>query len=348
MKYILEHKATIIAILIIIAFFLSVYLIWGFRGYSVLLWIVALLSLKGIMDSSGCGTALLRLMITGISIWGAVSLGIYADKLENEKKELSALDSLRVNPSVEDCRSFMFRYPNSSHEEEIFAIYYSCAEAGGLASLNRFANDYKTNAWGKKASVRVASICDSLYKVADAIHSIQAWKEFRSVVPYKYYADSQKKMEEIEDQMWNTEQKAWSRASELNTLDAYEKYLSLYPNGARRNLANKIMIDLQVANVFDKEHGELPTMNQTGYAGGSSSQISVYNNTSYTLTLLYSGPNSKSITIPSHQTKSVNLKNGTYHIAASVIAPGVRNYAGTESLNGGIYSVEYYIVTSRY
>lgn len=38
--------------------------------------------------------------------------------------------------------------------------------------------------------------------------------------------------------------------------------------------------------------------------------------------------------------------NGSYRIAASVSASNVSRYAGTESLNGGSYEVEYYISTT--
>ena len=122
----------------------------------------------------------------------------------------------------------------------------------------------------------------------------------------------------------------------------------MYSNGAHKSSAEKKIIDLQVASVYAGEHGELPSMDRIGYGGGASSTISVYNNTAYTLTLLYSGPDSKRLTIPSHQTGNVTLKNGYYRIAASVSAAGVRSFAGSENLNGGSYSVEYYIVTSRY
>ena len=89
-------------------------------------------------------------------------------------------------------------------------------------------------------------------------------------------------------------------------------------------------------------------MDQTGYGGGSTSSISIYNRTSYNLTLLYSGPDSKRIVISPNQTGYITLRNGSYKIAASVSASNVRNYAGSENLRGGSYSAEYYIVTSRY
>ena len=76
-------------------------------------------------------------------------------------------------------------------------------------------------------------------------------------------------------------------------------------------------------------------------------QITI-NGTSYTLTILYSGPDSKRLVINAGGTKSVRLKNGQYRVAASVSAANVSNYAGSENLNGGSYNVDYYISTYRY
>ena len=76
--------------------------------------------------------------------------------------------------------------------------------------------------------------------------------------------------------------------------------------------------------------------------------MSVINSTSYTLTILYSGPDSKRLVITAGGSSSIHLKNGEYRIAASVSASNVSHYAGDEQLQGGNYSVEYYIRTYRY
>ena len=133
-----------------------------------------------------------------------------------------------------------------------------------------------------------------------------------------------------------------------NSILAYSKYKSLYPNGAHIDICEKKLIDLEVSLVYAGEHGHLPTMEQTGYGSGSTSYITVTNSTSYTLTLLYSGPDSKRMVISAGGTSSVRLKNGNYRIAASVSAYNVSKYAGNESLQGGFYSVDYYISTYRY
>jgi len=90
-------------------------------------------------------------------------------------------------------------------------------------------------------------------------------------------------------------------------------------------------------------------MNRSGssYNNSSYSTISVFNNTSYTLTLRYSGPESKRFDIKSKGRINVTLLNGNYKVTASVNASNVTNYAGTEYINGE-YDSEFYIVTSYY
>ena len=125
-------------------------------------------------------------------------------------------------------------------------------------------------------------------------------------------------------------------------------YKNLYPKGAHIAQAEKKLIDLEVANVFAGSHGSLPSMDKTSWGNGPTAYISVTNRTSYTLTLRYSGPDSKKLVISPGGTSSVTLKNGRYRVAASVNASNVSNYAGVEDLSGGSYSVEYYISTHRF
>ena len=105
---------------------------------------------------------------------------------------------------------------------------------------------------------------------------------------------------------------------------------------------------MEVSRIYAGDHGALPAMDKTSYGGGTTSYITVSNSTSYTLTILYSGPDSKRLVINAGGTKSVRLKNGQYRGAASVSAANVSNYAGSENLNGGSYNVDYYISTYRY
>lgn len=168
------------------------------------------------------------------------------------------------------------------------------------------------------------------------------------MVPTEYYKDSKEKIEQIEYQAWNTEPKAWRIAQSENSISAYSKYKSLYPNGSHIDICEKNLIDLEVSRVYAGDHGTLPEMDRIAYGAGPTSYITVTNSTSYTLTLLYSGPDSKRMVISARETSSIRLKNGNYRVVASVSAANISNYAGNENLQGGEYSVKYYISTYRY
>ena len=100
--------------------------------------------------------------------------------------------------------------------------------------------------------------------------------------------------------------------------------------------------------LFAGDHGSLPGMDKTSYSSSGKNTISVRNDTQYTLTLLYSGPDSKRLVLSPRSSGTVYLPNGSYRVAASVAAANVRSYAGTETLTGGSYDVSYYISTSRF
>lgn len=96
------------------------------------------------------------------------------------------------------------------------------------------------------------------------------------------------------------------------------------------------------------KYSTLPKMDVTRKGYGSSSTVKIENQTSYNLTLLYSGPDSKRIIISPKSTKSFSIRNGNYKIAASVDAENVRPFVGSELLDGSFYNASYYISTYRY
>ena len=157
-----------------------------------------------------------------------------------------------------------------------------------------------------------------------------------------------KAKDSIEERNWKTDSLAWNRAKEINKLKSYKKYAQKYPNGKKIREAEELIIDMKVDSIFAGDYGILPAMDNTSENSNKKiSHITVFNDTSYELTLYYSGIESKSIEIPSRSRAKFKLKNGAYRIGASVDA-NVGDFAGTEILIGGNYNVEYYIKTSSY
>lgn len=108
---------------------------------------------------------------------------------------------------------------------------------------------------------------------------------------------------------------------------------------------NKRKIKEDVDRIFnDNKTGQLPTFENRGNRGTTTSSISIENGTGCSLTVRYSGADINMITIPAGSTRSVTLKSGSYRIAASACGS---NYAGEESLSGR-YSSRYYISRTRY
>ena len=200
----------------------------------------------------------------------------------------------------------------------------------------------ETGIAGDMIKARMATLIDSLYNKAITENTFQSLNDYKYGVPEEYRRDIEDRIIALENVGWETESQAWQTASERNDLSAYDKYLTMYPKGAHRSTAEKRLIDLQVDATFAGEHGQLPQMDKVGGGYGPTSTIYVYNNTQYNLTLLYSGPSSRRFVLPAHSHKTISLTNGEYRCVASVDA-SVSNYAGTESLSGGDYSVEYYI-----
>lgn len=301
-------------------------------------------------------------------ICGAIALGLisWGGELERKNKAEKAINSLPSNPSVSDYQTLFSQYGSqmdNATKQELLEQYYnasldSCyntiydyssggynSSLSGLGYIKKFTETCHDSSYIGKAESRYSELVDSLYTEANTLNTHDAWTAYQASVPSDDFRDSQER-KDAADTKWSTDNTAWQTASSLNNIVAYQKYLNLYPYGKHRSTAESKLIDLQVDATFAGEHGYLPEMDKTSYGGGSTSNISVYNNTSYTLTLLYSGKESKKLVLSPNSRGSLRLKNGSYRIAASVSASNVQRYAGSETLNGGSYEVEYYISTT--
>ena len=314
----------------------------------------------------GCGFRIASLCIGIVS--GAIGIGLISvgEELSRSSEAADCYNSLSNQSSIKDYSNVVrnhYSKLNAAQQENLMSQYYrlsldSCSasigkystggynsEMFGLGYLTDFIEHCPNSTYKELAKEKVAELVDSLYYVADRKNSYTGWEEYQKAVSSDDYRDSDERKDAV-DTRWNNESNAWATAQSLNNIASYERYLLLFPNGRHRSAADKKVIDMTVASTFAGEHGSLPEMDQVGYGGGSISYVSVTNSTSYTLTLLYSGNESKRLVLSPNSTGSIKLKNGSYRIAASVNASNVSRYAGTETLNGGSYEVEYYISTT--
>lgn len=168
---------------------------------------------------------------------------------------------------------------------------------------------------------------------------------------YRNYSDD--KFDELDKTMkersWNSEDTAWERAQIEDTHDSYQRYIAMYPNGAHRPQATKRLIDIDVNNIFNNAHNKIPGIKQIEEDSSSlTSTLTVINSTGYPLTVMCSGPDSKSIVINTGGTGTVTVVNGDYRIGASVPPPFIRPFAGTAGFSGGRYEVEFFVVTNSF
>lgn len=128
-----------------------------------------------------------------------------------------------------------------------------------------------------------------------------------------------------------------------NSILDLKEYIDKNPNHENIDLLNKRLIDLEVDRIYnDIKTGEMPASEKISTYNSTNSSVSISNDTSCELIIRYSGKDSKMISIPANQTRSLHIKSGNYRITASACG---YNYAGSESLSGD-YSSKYYISTS--
>ncbi|MBQ0086775.1 MAG: hypothetical protein KBS72_03705 [Bacteroidales bacterium] len=229
------------------------------------------------------------------------------------------------------------------------ALYAQALRQNSIDSWNKYVESVPEGEL-RDSHDKLNECYENLYNKTLSTNTISAWNSFKKQVPTSEYRDADSHLKRLEEeQKWKTESSAWSEASSGNSINLYQKYLQYHPNGSHSSAAKKRIIDLKVNAVSYGEHGTLPAMDHDYYSYGSSSTVTITNDTGYTMTALYSGQSqSKELTIPPHGTRSVSLVNGTYRIAVSVSAGNVHGYYGSENLSGGNYSASYYIVTTRY
>lgn len=268
-----------------------------------------------------------------------ILFGIFYALYMHRNRDIIAFDELIAELTIEKCQRFVDTYPNSKKTAEVITLIKKIYEAELYATkdslgLSNYIAKYSNN-----------NLYKEIYKrpyIERAIAGLNLEKQRLAYL-------RNEKIKKEQGEKWGSDVIAWQTASGNGTLKQYRQYLKLYPNGKYKSQAMKKIIDLEVAEIFkDGKYGQLPSMDRIGYEKSSYTIITVKNNTKFILTLLYSGVESLRVIINPYGTRNVKLKSGSYRIVASVDANGVRNFAGSEDLTGGSYSMSYYISTSRY
>lgn len=260
---------------------------------------------------------------------------------DNSEKEF---ESAKKTNTIEAYENFIQQYSQCDlapeAEDSLISLY-----------SRRDLKDIPINHQNQEIANRLKSIVeprvDSLYRKAMLENDISAWQTYIETVPQSYIYDANYRIKDLEEKAeWSTETKAWETAYSRGTTASMQKYLSLYPKGPHAKQAEKNIIDLEVAAVFDGEHGELPQMTKGAKTGSDYSVIEIENRTEYDLSISYSGPDTKRLVIPPHDTKSMRIGNGKYRVAATV-GHGVQPFTSQETLDSRRYRSSFYIYTTR-
>lgn len=260
-----------------------------------------------------------------------------------------AFEKAKSENTVAAYSSFILSHHNTELADEardsIIAFYRK------RQNIEDIPNEHKDFKLTYRLKDLISERIDEEYQAAMDKNTTEGWEDYINRVPDGYARDAYTRIatlkREAKEALWKTEAEAWKMVSEYETVDALKKYLELYPNGKHAKQAERKLIDLEVEAVFAGEHGVLPPMDRVYSTGSSYSKIEVENRTQYTLTVSYSGPDSKRMVISPYATKSICIGNGSYRVAASV-GHGVIPFAGNEYLDGSHYSSSFYIQTTRY
>jgi outer membrane protein assembly factor BamD (BamD/ComL family) len=271
-------------------------------------------------------------------------------KIEATKKRLIALanskwDLIAKTNSRNEILRFQLDYPENTKSSEIYARRIAIADAkwetiaqsGSVSTLRDFLKFNPETTKAKDVNTRIAALADSEWTTFSTSRSPQEIKKFLADYPETSMKEAaEKRINELYDDIeWVKEQ---------DSLVDYNRFLSRNPMHPQREWVEKRVVDMEVMAIADDEHDKL-SPSQPLRIGGQVTTMEIENATVYELTVRYSGPGSKKITIPKLTTKTLTILPGEYKVAASVIATNVRNYYGIDTILGGHYSTKFYIKT---
>jgi outer membrane protein assembly factor BamD (BamD/ComL family) len=270
-------------------------------------------------------------------------------KIEQLTEKDSWERAKRLN-SVKGFEIFLSEYPKSKYKFIAKTTINELKEKNDwemaksqntVETYSIYKSKYPYGKYGMEANdaIRQIEIITPAWLKAQSANTKESYEEFLLKHNNSSYSDiAQFKLRILHEQ-------TWENVKELNTIRAYETYLEKYPLGDFSEDAEKRIIDLEVDAIFSGDHGKLPPMSKTSKGYSKNTTIKVKNDTEYTLTIRYSGRQSKKIILLPRTSTTATIANGAYRVAASVNASNVGNYAGKETLSGGTYESSFYIKT---
>ncbi|NWF90066.1 MAG: hypothetical protein HXY50_11475 [Ignavibacteriaceae bacterium] len=265
---------------------------------------------------------------------------IKIDKFWEQTRKINTIDSYN---------DFLLLYPNSKYEtiakEKLNTLiewknWDEVLLKNSLKDFYNFISNYPQSKYVEIAKSKIKEIEEikPLWEKVVKSNSVEKYREFLQKYPFSLYSDLAKsKIKEFE-------KLDWENAKNKNTISSYKSFIERHPTSYYREDAESKIVDLEVKKIFESEHGYLPPSTKTKtYTERRYSVMNIYNDTKYDMTLRYSGIESFKIIFKPKEKSAFEIVNGNYKVTASVNAINVIDYAGTEEIDGGDYSVTYYI-----
>lgn len=208
-----------------------------------------------------------------------------------------------------------------------------------ISSFDSFLRNFPKSEFADLAKQKRDSLnMEKEWRFTQGLNSLEGYLDFQQRFPNSPHSEE---AEEIIKALQM--ERDWEEAQEANTIEAYREFIAAYPGTPYTQRAESMIIDLEVGNIFSGDHSTLPEAELVEADGSGINTIQVENQTNYTLTIRYSGPQSKRLVLGPRSSDSVRLVNGRYRVTASVSTSAVTSFAGNQTLEGGTYSSVYYI-----
>jgi len=284
---------------------------------------------------------LLPILIVLIAI-SSISYYFYQDRRQKLiEKCLSEWENVSTEPTIPSLLQFIENYSKCEKAPiaqimldslQMEEMWIETKKQNTIQAFLDFEDKYPDSKYQKELKKNIYELkMEKAWGDALSLNTKSGYKKFREDFPNSPYDDKAKT--KIIDLVWKD-------ALAKNTKTDYEQFRREYPNSPYDGKAITKIVDI----IFAGQYGDKPPDEPVRIDKSSKvSTINIKNDTEYTLTILYSGKQSKEIKIIPNGSSSITFRIGHYRIAAFVSSPNVIPYAGVQDYLGGVYSSRFYI-----
>jgi len=192
-------------------------------------------------DDNGLGC--LVLIVIGLIILGISGIRGCIDDNKREKEQKAMCETIIEINTDSAYISFLDRYKYSSGKyfEKVDSIFWERTLTS--SDYTRYIENVR---YGKYISAAKDSIDEILWRETIESSNYQNYLGKTAKKSGKYALVAKDSIEQIENRKWDTDIKAWNRVQEINTVEAYEKYIEKYPQGKNIKKADEAIVNFVI------------------------------------------------------------------------------------------------------